>query len=295
MRYADCTVVQKLPSIEKSLRQTHKKAMKEYYITLDDGSQAGPYEETDLRAMIQQGHLPGDTYCWTEGMSEWRPANQIFTLAHRSASQRTAAQPKKKIKTYFVVRGDGMQLGPLSMSQIKKQVYERTLEPDCLFRGEDEEEWRELWRCVELRLRTKWNFFNSICSCYNRTFTYSGRASRGEYGWFMLYSIVMVLIMWVVFVGILMWLATSQIFDEVETTPMVAGWLFVAVLVMVVVLPALAVTVRRFHDMGKSGLLVLLGFVPGVNVIWGIISPIWLLFGASDGPNQYGDRSDNAA
>lgn len=265
---------------------------------LDDGSQAGPYEETDLRAMIQQRDLPEDVYCWAEGMSEWMPANQIFTPAHRSAPQRTAAQPKKKIKTYFVVRGDGMQLGPLSMSQIKKQVYERTLEPDCLFRGEDEEEWRELWRCVELRLRTKWNFFNSICSCYNRTFTYSGRASRGEYGWFLLYSIVMVFIIWAVFVGIMMWLSdlsTSQSFDEVKPAVIMAGWLFVAVLVMVVVCPLSAVTVRRFHDMGKSGLLVLPGFLAGVCAIWWIISSIWLLFGASDGPNQYGDRSDNAA
>ena len=48
---------------------------------------------------------------------------------------------------------------------------------------------------------------------------------------------------------------------------------------------AIAVTVKRFHDLGKSGWNVLLMAVPLVNVFVGL----WLLLGKGDvGPNQYG-------
>ena len=266
--------------------------MKEYYIMLDDGSQAGPYEETDLRAMIQQRDLPEDVYCWAEGLSEWMPANQIFTPAaavHRPKSRRAAAPAKrKKLKTYFVVRGDGIQLGPLSMSQIEKQVYEGKLEPDCLFREEDEDDWRELSRYVYVQ--PKWTLTKSLCSCYKRTFTYSGRASQGEYGWFAGIAMACGIITMAITACLIASRSPGNIIlaDRIQL-------FFPPVWVIVFALPGLAVTVRRFHDMGKSGLLLLIGFVPIVNVFWLLIASIWLFFGASDGPNQYGDRSDNAA
>ncbi|MBY8876169.1 DUF805 domain-containing protein [Streptomyces sp. PLK6-54] len=55
--------------------------------------------------------------------------------------------------------------------------------------------------------------------------------------------------------------------------------------VVAVIVPSLSVMVRRMHDMGKSGWLALLGFIP---VIGGIVM---LAFGCIEGerrPNMYG-------
>jgi uncharacterized membrane protein YhaH (DUF805 family) len=49
----------------------------------------------------------------------------------------------------------------------------------------------------------------------------------------------------------------------------------------------LAVSVKRWHDHGKSGLWVLIGFIPIIGPIWSLIE-LGFLEG-TPGPNQYGD------
>ncbi|HZI68635.1 MAG TPA: DUF805 domain-containing protein, partial [Hanamia sp.] len=54
---------------------------------------------------------------------------------------------------------------------------------------------------------------------------------------------------------------------------------------LAVLLPGLAVLVRRLHDVGKSGWFVLISLIPIVGSIWLLV----LLFTDSDaGPNKYG-------
>jgi uncharacterized membrane protein YhaH (DUF805 family) len=53
-----------------------------------------------------------------------------------------------------------------------------------------------------------------------------------------------------------------------------------------------AVTVRRCHDLGRSGWLTLLGFVPLVNLAFGL----YLLFAkGQSGSNAYGPALDTAS
>ena len=55
--------------------------------------------------------------------------------------------------------------------------------------------------------------------------------------------------------------------------------------ILVTIVPALAVLVRRLHDTGKSGWWVLIGFVP---LVGGIVLLVFTLLDSDAGENKYG-------
>ena len=117
-------------------------------------------------------------------------------------------------------------------------------------------------RCgCELRITLKdgsrpvGTFKEAVKSGFKKYFSGRGRANRVEF-W-----------MW--------WL-----FVLIATAFVVVGWLMLPVLVI----PTISVTVRRLHDVGKSGWNVLLGLIPVVNFYI-----IYLLVRRGDkGDNRYG-------
>ncbi|MEY2739973.1 MAG: hypothetical protein RL283_75 [Actinomycetota bacterium] len=86
-------------------------------------------------------------------------------------------------------------------------------------------------------------FFAAICSCVRNYATFRGRASRAEYWW------------WTLFV-ILAELATSSLGDAVGN-----------VAAVVLILPSIAVAVRRMHDTDHRGWWQL---VPIVNLVFAL-------------------------
>jgi uncharacterized membrane protein YhaH (DUF805 family) len=59
---------------------------------------------------------------------------------------------------------------------------------------------------------------------------------------------------------------------------------------LVVLLPSLAVSVRRLHDTGKSGWMILINLIPLIGIIWILI----LMIKDSDpGDNEYGPNPKN--
>jgi uncharacterized membrane protein YhaH (DUF805 family) len=56
-------------------------------------------------------------------------------------------------------------------------------------------------------------------------------------------------------------------------------------LVLALFIPALAVQVRRFHDQDKSGLFVLLGFIPFIG---SIVVIVFMCFEGTRGDNRFG-------
>ncbi len=58
-----------------------------------------------------------------------------------------------------------------------------------------------------------------------------------------------------------------------------------------VLVPTMAVIVRRLHDTGRTGWWILLGFFP---LIGGLILLIFLLFDSEPNTNQYGPNPKNA-
>jgi uncharacterized membrane protein YhaH (DUF805 family) len=61
---------------------------------------------------------------------------------------------------------------------------------------------------------------------------------------------------------------------------MIGGLIWLALLI-----PSIAVTVRRLHDQDKSGWLVLLAFIPFVG---GLILLVFMLLEGTRGPNRFG-------
>lgn len=114
----------------------------------------------------------------------------------------------------------------------------------------------------------------AVSSVFSKYATFTGRARRSEYWWFYLFYVV-VLIAAVVLDNLL-----NITFDYSFYGPIycIAGLVFV--------LPFLAVSIRRLHDIGKSGWNILWGIIP---IIGFIVLLVWAVTDSQTGSNKYGE------
>lgn len=106
---------------------------------------------------------------------------------------------------------------------------------------------------------------------------FSGRARRTEYWMYTLFNLIAVII-----------LGAIGGIGSASDLPFLAA--LYPIYLLAVLLPTLAVTVRRLHDTGKSGWWYFIGIVP-------LIGPILLivfLASPSDDVNQYGQAAPTA-
>ncbi len=107
----------------------------------------------------------------------------------------------------------------------------------------------------------------------NNYFGFSGRARRKEYWMFTLFSAIFSMV--------------ALILDNVLETAMEdEGYgLFFILYSLAVFLPSCAVTVRRLHDVGRSGWMILISFICLIGLIWLLVL---LIIDSNPGENQYG-------
>ncbi len=111
--------------------------------------------------------------------------------------------------------------------------------------------------------------------------TFSGRASRSEYWW---WTLVQFLALFVpTLVMILVNASTNTAPGEGPVGVLVGLWLLVVVLGTLV--PTIAVNVRRLHDIGQSGWLYLLIFIPSIG---GLVLLVLCALASQPVGNQYG-------
>lgn len=109
---------------------------------------------------------------------------------------------------------------------------------------------------------------------------FKGRARRSEYWYFVLFYYIFS----VVATGADVLVNMFFKFDPSFTLASEFGIIFFLYF-LAMIIPGLAVTVRRLHDTGRSGIFILLVFIPLIGGIWLLI----LLFTDSDfGENKYG-------
>lgn len=117
---------------------------------------------------------------------------------------------------------------------------------------------------------------NWYLKCLRQYADFSGRARRTEYWMFTLFNVIIVVLLYALLV---VGLAMDK--PALGAVSIGALWLYnLAVLV-----PTLAVAVRRLHDIGKEGWYILLGLIPLVGVL------VLLYFYVQDsepGENQWG-------
>ncbi|MDR2037646.1 MAG: DUF805 domain-containing protein [Bacteroidales bacterium] len=106
---------------------------------------------------------------------------------------------------------------------------------------------------------------------------FSGRARRREYWWFVLFNFISAFL-WS-FLLMLVFALTGR--GDVEYASNIVALSFY----LVFLLPAMAVAVRRLHDLGKSGWMLLVMFIPLVGGIWLLVL---MLTEGQQGANKYG-------
>ena len=104
------------------------------------------------------------------------------------------------------------------------------------------------------------NFGMAISTCMGKYGTFSGRAVRGEFWWFYLFTVLM---SW----GATIVAGSMYSFGD----PMVD--ILPGIVTLIFLLPSVAAGCRRLHDIGKSGWWQLLWIVP---IIGWILLIIWL-------------------
>ena len=112
----------------------------------------------------------------------------------------------------------------------------------------------------------------SIKTCFKKFATFDGRASRSEYWWFQFFYILVVIVA-VILDGVL-------VGGNLEA----AGALEI-VSQLLLLLPALAVTARRLHDVDRSGWWMLVG----ITIVGLIPLFIWWLAPGTNKKNKYGN------
>jgi uncharacterized membrane protein len=66
--------------------------MSDWYYAADN-EQKGPINESELKASIASGKIPGETLVWTDGMDNWTAANAVPALSFRAAPEPAKIQP----------------------------------------------------------------------------------------------------------------------------------------------------------------------------------------------------------
>lgn len=101
---------------------------------------------------------------------------------------------------------------------------------------------------------------------------FSGRARRKEYWMFVLFYTLFAMVAGILDVMII---STAGIYFTPILTLFLLG----------MIIPTLAISVRRMHDIGKSGAMILIPMVPFIGSIWYLILTVTE---GTVGDNQYG-------
>ncbi|MCR5523055.1 MAG: DUF805 domain-containing protein [Clostridia bacterium] len=115
-------------------------------------------------------------------------------------------------------------------------------------------------------------FKEAVAEYFSRYFDFSGRSCRSAYWYVLLFNLIVSFANGVIN-GIMPESGLLKILNAVF-----------GLYILGAIIPSIAVTVRRFHDVGKSGLYLFLPFIPVIGIIWGII----LLCKESAPDNEWG-------
>lgn len=105
---------------------------------------------------------------------------------------------------------------------------------------------------------------------------FDGRARRQEYWMFYLFNMIFTFLLYIPLI------AGAAMESEAL---MMAGGLLLMLYIFAIIIPSIAVSVRRLHDQDKSGSWYFVAFIPFIGGIWLLIL---MATEGTHGPNQYG-------
>ena len=123
-------------------------------------------------------------------------------------------------------------------------------------------------------------FFSSIRAVFSKYATFSGRAGRPEYWWWTLFEYLTRGVFGAIY-STVMYAEVARIvasassdgpsYDQIMAAVFNPAYFVLLAWSLAILLPSLAVGVRRLHDSGRSGWFILLFFIPAVGTILMIV------------------------
>lgn len=123
-------------------------------------------------------------------------------------------------------------------------------------------------------------FIESIKTVYSKFANFSDRASRSEYWWFALFNFAVSIIIMLVEGG-----GYSSVGDGAASIGYNPGPVGI-VWSLINLIPGIAVSVRRLHDLDKSGWWLLISLIPLIGLI---VLLVWFASRGTAGGNRFGD------
>jgi len=120
------------------------------------------------------------------------------------------------------------------------------------------------------------SFGKAVSTCLAKFVTFSGRAPRSEYWYFSLFNFIAIM------VGVVIDLLIGTAYIE---NGELQGGLVDGIMLLVFLLPGISVSVRRLHDLNRSGWWIWIGLIP---LIGGIVLLVWDCTKGTEGDNAYG-------
>tara|TARA_B100000768_G_scaffold112794_1_gene104442 strand:+ start:96 stop:467 length:372 start_codon:yes stop_codon:yes gene_type:complete len=119
---------------------------------------------------------------------------------------------------------------------------------------------------------------NWYLKALNQYADFNGRARRKEYWMFFLFNMVFA--------------ALASLIDIAAGTANLdsGSGLFQGIYSLAVLIPGLAVGVRRLHDVGKSGWMLLIALIPIIGAIWLLVL---MVTDSKEGTNKWGENPKN--
>ena len=125
-------------------------------------------------------------------------------------------------------------------------------------------------------------FVDAIKRGFKKYAKFDGRASRGEYWWWVLFTGVALFVPYII--GIVVGVATASGRSDLSPAA-IPFWVLAGVIWLAVIVPSIAVAVRRLHDAGYSGWFYLLALIPSIG---GIILLVLCVMQTSPQAPKYG-------
>ena len=253
--------------------------------------------------LFKRGSITPDTMVKTSIRGEWKKAKEIEIFS--DFVEVKESQKEETIKEEAVIEEnvsnideetetisnevtdsdeDNIQYNssvPSTKSEISKKEKiefseEKLSEPEINVNSNEETTQQEKEPPVyQARHHKKVGFFKAIKICLSKYFDFKGRARRSEYWYFFLFIIL----------GSVLLAFIEGLYSGLTGQFNVDESIFANIFYLFIVIPSLAVSVRRLHDIGRTGWWVLISFIP---IAGSIILLIWHCIDGEKDTNIYG-------
>lgn len=249
---------------------------KYFYVREGNTTPAGPHTLAELARMKSMGDLTDDTPVAAGGAPRWEKLGELITAheteltacSHDSIAVPQAAQYPQAYIHPQAYRGPlPAYAGPCPNCSHEIPLSEPMLPehcPHCQF---------------TLRAQNPESMWQQFIVAFKKMFEWRGRATRMEYWSFCLFSniILFIISLFSNFAGSSEAHAYSEkisyLYSDIEAMFGSAMMLQIAVS-LIFVIPGISVTIRRLHDIGRSGIWLLAGPILAIIIIMSICMTI---------------------